>query len=59
MYSSADYSITPRPQYHADGVKVPDCYSYPADLRDRLQAKLGTFPLFKFWGPNTSIDCSK
>jgi len=59
MYSSADYSATPRPQYHADGVKVPDCYSYPADLRDRLQAKLGTFPLFKFWGPNTSIDCSK
>ncbi|WP_259015582.1 alkaline phosphatase family protein [Emticicia fluvialis] len=59
MYSSADFSATPRPQYHSDGVKVPDCYTYPADLRDKLQAKLGTFPLFKFWGPNTSIDCSK
>lgn len=59
MYSSADFSATPRPQYHSDGVKVPDCYTYPADLRDKLQAKLGTFPLFKFWGPTTSIDCSK
>ena len=55
MYSSADYSITPRPQYHADGVKQPDCYTYPAQLRDELQAELGTFPLFDFWGPKTSI----
>lgn len=37
MYSSADYTLTPRPQYHADGVKAPDCYSQPADLRDKLQ----------------------
>ena len=55
MYSSADYSVTPRPQYHSDGVKSPDCYSHPADLRDELQAKLGTFPLFNFWGPNANI----
>lgn len=59
MYSSADFSATPRPQYHSDGVKQPDCYTYPADLRDKLQAKFGTFPLFKFWGPNTSIECSR
>ena len=55
MYSSADYSVTPRPQYHADGVKAPDCYSYPASLRDELQEALGTFPLFNFWGPNANI----
>ncbi|PWK25217.1 putative AlkP superfamily pyrophosphatase or phosphodiesterase [Arcicella aurantiaca] len=59
MYSSADFSVTPRPQYHADGVKAPDCYSYPADLRDKLQAELGTFPLFSFWGPNANIKSSK
>lgn len=59
MYSTADYSVTPRPQYHADGVKMPDCYAYPMELRDQLQAKLGTFPLFNFWGPNTSIKSSK
>ncbi|PQA60282.1 alkaline phosphatase family protein [Siphonobacter curvatus] len=55
MYSSADWSVTPRPQYHADGVKAPDCYSYPPELRDQLQAKLGQFPLFSFWGPNANI----
>jgi predicted AlkP superfamily pyrophosphatase or phosphodiesterase len=59
MYSSADFSVTPRPQYHADGVKAPDCYSYPPDLRDKLQAELGTFPLFSFWGPNANIKSSK
>ena len=55
MYSSADYSVTPRPQYHADGVKAPDCYSHPPELRDELQAALGTFPLFNFWGPKANI----
>jgi len=55
MYSNADYSVTPRPQYHADGVKAPDCYSQPASLRDELQEVLGTFPLFNFWGPNANI----
>jgi predicted AlkP superfamily pyrophosphatase or phosphodiesterase len=59
MYASTDFSVTPRPQYHSDGVKMPDCYSFPADLRDKLQAKLGTFPLFKFWGPGANIECSK
>ncbi|MCP9763014.1 alkaline phosphatase family protein [Lacihabitans soyangensis] len=59
MYSSADFSVTPRPQYHSDGVKMPDCYSYPSDLRDKLQKKFGTFPLFKFWGPGANIECSK
>ncbi|MBC8156494.1 MAG: alkaline phosphatase family protein [Bacteroidetes bacterium] len=55
MYATADFSVTPRPQYLSDGRKMPDCYSYPADLRDRLQAQLGTFPLFSFWGPNANI----
>ncbi len=55
MYSSADFSVTPRPQYLADGRKMPDCYSQPADLRDRLQKELGTFPLFQFWGPGANI----
>ena len=59
MYSSADYSVTPRPQYLADGRKNPDCYSYPAHLRDELQNELGTFPLFDFWGPRTTIKSSQ
>ncbi|MDP9367289.1 MAG: alkaline phosphatase family protein [Chloroflexota bacterium] len=55
MYSSVDYSVTPRPMYPADGRKLPDIYTQPADLRPALQGKLGQFPLFNFWGPNTSI----
>ena len=33
MYSSVDYSITPRPMYPADGRKVPDVHTYPGNLR--------------------------
>lgn len=59
MYSSADYSVTPRPNYLADGRKMPDCYSQPAELRDLLQEKLSIFPLFQFWGPGASIASSR
>jgi predicted AlkP superfamily pyrophosphatase or phosphodiesterase len=55
MYSTADYSVTPRPMYPADGRKLPDIYTYPADLRQALQMRLGVFPLFDFWGPRASI----
>jgi len=55
MHSSADYSVTPRPNYLADGRKIPDCYSHPAELRDELQNKFGQFPLFQFWGPGANI----
>jgi predicted AlkP superfamily pyrophosphatase or phosphodiesterase len=55
MYSSADYSVTPRPDYLADGRKIPDCYSHPSGLRDELQNKFGQFPLFQFWGPGANI----
>lgn len=59
MYSTADYSVTPRPNYLADGRKMPDCYSHPAELRDDLQRRLGQFPLFQFWGPGANIKSSK
>ena len=55
MYSCVDISVTPRPMYPADGRKIPDVYTHPGDLRDKLQERLGTFPLFNFWGPQTSI----
>jgi predicted AlkP superfamily pyrophosphatase or phosphodiesterase len=58
MYSSVDYAVTPRPMYPADGRKLPDFYAKPADLRPWLQAELGQFPLFEFWGPNSSIRSS-
>ncbi len=59
MYSTVDYSATPRPQYRADGLKLPDIYTEPADLREELQQALGGFPLFQFWGPATSIASSR
>ncbi|NET40155.1 MAG: alkaline phosphatase family protein, partial [Cyanothece sp. SIO1E1] len=59
MYSSVDYSVTPRPMYLANGLKLPDIYTYPLELRPQLQNELGQFPLFKFWGPATSIASSQ
>jgi predicted AlkP superfamily pyrophosphatase or phosphodiesterase len=59
MYSAADWSVTPRPMYPADGRKLPDVYSSPGALRDDLQEALGTFPLFKFWGPAADITSSR
>ena len=55
MYSSADYTVTPRPMYPADGRKIPDIWTNPPELRHSLQKELGQFPLFSFWGPRTSI----
>ncbi|WP_251978888.1 nucleotide pyrophosphatase/phosphodiesterase family protein [Salinicola avicenniae] len=59
MYSTADWSATPRPMYPADGRKLPDHYTFPADLHDELDQKLGTFPLFTFWGPMADISSSR
>jgi len=59
MATDADYTLTPRPLYCADGRKLPDCYSYPLQLRETLSKKLGNFPLFHFWGPATSIKSSR
>ncbi len=59
MYCAADWSVTPRPMYPADGRKLPDVYSQPGALRTELQAELGQFPLFKFWGPAADISSSR
>ena len=59
MYSSADYAVTPRPLYPADGRKLPDIYAEPPELRIQLTDKLGTFPLFNFWGPTADIVSSR
>lgn len=59
MNGDADWSVTPRPLYCADGKKLPDCYTIPLGLRDRFNRDFGQFPLFKFWGPATSIVSSE
>jgi predicted AlkP superfamily pyrophosphatase or phosphodiesterase len=59
MYSSADWSITPRPIYPADGRKIPALYSHPPDLHAELEGSLGPFPFFDFWGPRSGIRSSE
>jgi len=55
MYSSADWSITPRPMYPADGRKVFDVYTHPMGLREEIVKDLGPFPFPAFWGPLAGI----
>jgi len=59
MYSAVEWSVTPRPIYPADGRKIPELYSHPADLCARLSAELGAFPFFDFWGPKSGIKSSE
>lgn len=59
MNSNVDFLLTPRPNYLSDGRKIPDCYTYPADLRDHLRNELGAFPLFHYWGPGADIRSSR
>jgi predicted AlkP superfamily pyrophosphatase or phosphodiesterase len=59
MGADTDIVVTPRPIYYSDGRKAPDCYTRPPELRDRLTAKHGTFPLFQYWGPTAAIPSSR
>jgi predicted AlkP superfamily pyrophosphatase or phosphodiesterase len=59
MATDADITLTPRPLYCADGLKLPDFYTQPAGLRDTLREQLGQFPLYDFWGPRTTIRSSR
>lgn len=55
MYSSADWTITPRPMYPADGRKVFDIYTQPMPLREQIKRDLGEFPFHTFWGPKSGM----
>ncbi|MEU3180675.1 nucleotide pyrophosphatase/phosphodiesterase family protein [Streptomyces albidoflavus] len=59
MGADTDWTVTPRPVYYADGRKEPDCYTRPPELHDELTGKLGTFPLFHFWGPGADLVSSR
>ncbi|MEN8693442.1 MAG: nucleotide pyrophosphatase/phosphodiesterase family protein [Akkermansiaceae bacterium] len=59
MYSSAEFSATPRPLYPADGRKFFDIHTQPMGMREEMKADLGDFPFPAFWGPRAGIDSSK
>jgi predicted AlkP superfamily pyrophosphatase or phosphodiesterase len=59
MYSTVDYSITPRPMYPADGRKIFDIYTAPFSIRTEIKKDLGEFPFRNFWGPAAGIESSR
>ncbi len=59
MYSSAEFTITPRPMYPADGRKVFDIYTHPMEMREEIKEALGSFPFHTFWGPGAGLPCSQ
>ncbi|MGK0240986.1 MAG: putative AlkP superfamily pyrophosphatase or phosphodiesterase [Candidatus Pelagisphaera sp.] len=58
MYSSVDYSITPRPMYPADGRKFFDVYTHPMEMGSEMKKDIGGFPFHTFWGPKAGIGSS-
>ncbi len=59
MGAGTDITVTPRPVYHADGHKSPDCYTTPPALHDELTSRIGPFPLFDYWGPGAGLASSR
>lgn len=59
MGARVDWSITPRPFYCADGLKVLATYSSPTEYGADLERALGPFPFFQFWGPKSGLASSR
>ncbi len=58
MYSTNDCAVTMRP-YEGGGGVVSLLYTQPPEMAGQLQAELGAFPLFDFWGPRAGIASSE
>ena len=56
--AAVDYSVTPKPWYGADGNKVFGITGTPDGLTNRLETKLGPFPVRTFWGPGAGLPCT-
>ena len=52
MGASTDLTVTPRPIYHADGRKSPDCYTYPAAAARQPDRPAGRVPAVPVLGPD-------
>lgn len=60
MHGTADWAVTPRPGYPADGRKLFGLlYTTPHDLAPTLLRELGPFPLLRFWGPGAGLQSSR
>jgi predicted AlkP superfamily pyrophosphatase or phosphodiesterase len=59
MGAAVDFSITPRPFYPADGRKLLAVYGAPDAYRAEVEATLGPFPFFDFWGPKSGLPSTR
>lgn len=59
MGAAVDRSITPRPFYFADGRKEVAIYATPTEFGEAMEAGLGPFPFFDFWGPKAGLPSSR
>jgi len=59
MGARVDWSITPRPFYCADGLKILSTYSSPPEFQVRHEREHGPFPFFDFWGPKSGLPSSR
>ncbi len=59
MYAGVTQSVTPRPQYFANGLKRFGLYSEPPELERDLVDRFGEFPFFNFWGPAAGLPSSE
>jgi len=59
MGAAVDMSITPRPFYFADGRKQIAIYGTPDGYGEAMEAELGPFPFFDFWGPKAGLPSSR
>ncbi len=59
MGAPVDWSVTPRPFYPSDGRKIPALYGWPTSYPKELEAELGPFPFFDFWGPKSGLPSSR
>jgi predicted AlkP superfamily pyrophosphatase or phosphodiesterase len=57
--AGVDISVTPKPYYGADGNKAFGIAGTPEGLTAKLEAELGPFPFFTFWGPNAGLPCTQ
>lgn len=56
---AADIVVTPKPRHTADGRTIPDCWTQPTELNERLAGELGVFPLQHYWGPLANLESSR
>jgi predicted AlkP superfamily pyrophosphatase or phosphodiesterase len=57
--AGVDFSVTPKPYYGADGNKAFGITGTPEGLCHKLEAELGPFPFFTFWGPSAGLPCTE